>query len=69
MLSSLRCARLLDGYRGSKGVDREAFKRILYCVNALLLDHPEIAEMDINPLLFDEERNAFFAVDARIRKI
>ena len=69
MLSSLRCARLLEGYRGSKGVDRDAFKRILYCVNALLLDHPEIAEMDINPLLFDEERNAFFAVDARIRKI
>lgn len=69
MLSSLRCARLLEGYRGSKGVDRDAFKRILYCVNALLLDHPEIAEMDINPLLFDEARQAFFAVDARIRKI
>ena len=68
MLASLRCAKLLDGYRGSAPVDREAFKRILYAVNALLLDHPEIAEMDINPLLFDEKRRAFFAVDARIRK-
>ncbi len=69
MLSSLRCAKLLEGYRGSKGIDREAFKRILYSVNALLLDYPEIAEMDINPILFDEARNAFFAVDARIRKL
>ncbi len=69
MISTLRCARLLEGYRGSRGVDREAFKRILLCVNELLLDHPEIAEMDINPLLFDEERQAFFAVDARIRKL
>ncbi len=68
MLSSLRCARLLDGYRGSRGVDRPAFRQILCCVNRLLIDHPEIVEMDINPLLFDEERNTFFAVDARIRR-
>lgn len=67
MLSTLQCAKLLDGYRGSKGIDREAFKRILYGVNDLLLDFPEIAEMDINPLIFDADRNAFFAVDARIR--
>ena len=68
MISSLRCSRLLDGYRGKAGVDREAFKRILYCVNQLLLDHPEICEMDINPLIFDSDRLGFFAVDARIRR-
>ena len=68
MLSSLRCAKLLEGYRGSAAVDREAFKRILYCVNQLLLDHPEICEMDINPLIYDPERQGFFAVDGRIRR-
>ncbi|MBP5239826.1 MAG: acetate--CoA ligase family protein, partial [Oscillospiraceae bacterium] len=68
MIASLRCARLLDGYRGNAGVDKEAFKQILYCVNQLLLDHPEIREMDINPLIFDSERSGFFAVDARIRR-
>jgi len=68
MLSSLQCAKLLEGYRGSQGVDREQFKRILYCVNELLLDHPEIREMDINPLIFDPSRKGFFAVDARIRR-
>ena len=67
MLSSLRCARLLDGYRGTAAVDKDAFKRILYCVNSLLLDHPEIREMDINPLIYDPERQGFFAVDGRIR--
>ena len=36
-------------------------------VNQLLLDFPAIREMDINPLIFDEARGAFFAVDARIR--
>lgn len=68
MLSSLRCAKLLDGYRGSAGVDREGFKRILYCVNQLLLDHPEIREMDVNPLIYDPARQSFFAVDGRIRR-
>ena len=69
MISSLRCAKLLEGYRGSAGADREGFKRILYCVNQLLQDHPEIREMDINPLIYDPERRSFFAVDGRIRRI
>lgn len=68
MLASLRCARLLDGYRGSAPVDKAAFQRILYCVNQLLLDHPEIQEMDINPLIYDPARQGFFAVDGRIRR-
>ena len=68
MLSSLRCARLLDGYRGSAPVNKAKFLRILYCVNQLLLDHPEIQEMDINPLIYDPERQGFFAVDGRIRR-
>ena len=68
MLASLRCAKLLDGYRGSEGADKEGFQRILYCVNQLLLDHPEIREMDVNPLIYDPVRRGFFAVDGRIRR-
>lgn len=68
MLASLRCAKLLDGYRGSEGADKEGFERILYCVNQLLLDHPEIREMDVNPLIYDPARRGFFAVDGRIRR-
>ncbi len=67
MLDSLRCKPLLTGYRGSAPVDTERFKTILLRVNQLLLDFPAICEMDINPLLYDAGRGAFFAVDARIR--
>lgn len=67
MLNSLKCKPLLTGYRGSKGVDVEAFKTIIMRINKLLLDFPNIAEMDINPLIFDGSREAFFAVDARIK--
>ena len=67
MLDSLRCRRLLDGYRGSAKANTAQFKQILMQVNQLLLDFPAICEMDINPLIFDESRGAFYAVDARIK--
>lgn len=67
MLGELRCRKLLDGYRGSAKADTEQFKTILMRVNELLMDFPNICEMDINPLIFDASRDAFFAVDARIK--
>lgn len=67
MLDSLKCKKLLTGYRGSEPVDVDQFKSIIMAVNELLKDFPVIAEMDINPLIFDRSRGAFFAVDARIK--
>lgn len=67
MLSSLKCHRLLTGYRGSEPVDIAQFKTIIMRVNQLLLDFPAICEMDINPLIYDHARGSFLAVDARIK--
>ena len=67
MLRSLKCYQLLTGYRGSKPANAAQFREIIIAVNRLLLDFPSICEMDINPLIFDIQRNSFFAVDARIK--
>ncbi len=67
MLGALRCAPVLTGYRGSEPVDVEQLQTIIMRVNELLLDMPTIAEMDINPLIYDRRRESFCAVDARIR--
>lgn len=67
MLESLRCYPLLQGYRGSRGVNLPRLQEILLRVNQMLLDLPEIQELDINPLLFDEARNDFVAVDFRVK--
>ncbi|NJD18217.1 MAG: acetate--CoA ligase family protein, partial [Gemmatimonadetes bacterium] len=62
MLDSIRGARLLREYRGG-AVDREALVEAIQRVSQLVGDHPEIAEMDVNPFLaFDE---GGLAVDAR----
>jgi acetate---CoA ligase (ADP-forming) len=50
MLDELRGRALLDGFRGGPVVDRDALVALLRAVGQLLLAHPEIAELDVNPL-------------------
>jgi acetyltransferase len=65
MIRSLKSYMIIQGVRGRKGVNEDAFVEILLRLSALLEAAPEINEMDLNPLLADE--NTIRAVDARIR--
>ena len=65
MIRSLKTFPLLDGYRGAPPVDVSALTDVLLRVSALVEAHPEIAEMDLNPLVVSP-RGAL-AVDARVR--
>jgi acetyltransferase len=64
MLHDLRAAELLDGVRGNPPVDKAALIDVLLHVSDLIDEHPEIAELDINPLFADE--NGVTAADAVI---
>jgi acetate---CoA ligase (ADP-forming) len=48
-------------------VDLETLAEVIERVSQLVGDHPEIREMDINPLLAFPEGEATMAVDARFR--
>lgn len=65
LLGRLRSARLLDGFRGSPVVSRAAVIDVLIRIAALVDDVPEIAELDLNPLIC--RTDGLSAVDARIR--
>ncbi len=65
MLRSLRTFPLLDGYRGAPKADTGALEEVLLRVSALVEAHPEIVEMDLNPLVVHTA--GAVAVDARIR--
>ena len=65
MLRSLRTFPLLDGYRGAPRADLPAVEDVLLRVSALAAAHPEIAELDCNPLLAGP--NGAVVVDARVR--
>ena len=65
MLRSLRTFPLLDGYRGAPRADLAAVEDVLLRVSALAAAHPEIAELDCNPLLAGPD--GAVVVDARVR--
>ncbi|WP_405059972.1 acetate--CoA ligase family protein [Kribbella sp. NBC_01505] len=65
MVRSLRCAPLLAGYRGAQPSDVSAVLEVLHRI-ALLAEHiPEVAELDINPLVATPA--GAFAVDVKVR--
>ena len=68
LINSLRCEPLLAGYRGKPGVNKQTLAALLVNVSNMLLALPEIAEIDLNPVIFNEAKNAFVAADARVRK-
>ena len=51
MLDGIQAAEVLDGVRGSEAVDRDALVDIIVNVSELIGDFPEIAEIDLNPVL------------------
>ena len=58
-------AGVLDGYRGAKRVSRERLIDLLIRVGALADDLPEVAELDLNPVIGDGDD--LLIDDARIR--
>lgn len=64
MIRSLRGYKIIKGTRGQKGLNEQKYADIIVRLSTLLRYATEIKEMDINPLLADE--NDVIAVDARI---
>jgi len=64
MFDEIRGSRILDGVRGAAPVDREALVRLMLAVSDLCVNHPQIAELDLNPVLARE--NDYCVLDARV---
>ena len=64
MIHSLRGYKILKGTRGQAGINEQRYADIIVRLSTLLRFATEIKEIDINPLLADEDN--VVAVDARI---
>ena len=64
MIRGIRSHRLLKGYRGSLPIDEAEIIRTLLAVSRLVSENPEIAELDLNPVILRPEGAT--AVDARV---
>lgn len=64
VINKTQISRLLKGYRDVPAADYDAIVHVLLAVSQLLADIPEIAELDINPLIVNHE--GALALDARV---
>ncbi|MFB0517438.1 MAG: acetate--CoA ligase alpha subunit [Candidatus Neomarinimicrobiota bacterium] len=64
MVNEIRSAPLLRGVRGEKPSDLKAITEIIQRVSQLVMDFPEIVELDINPLVVHHQ--GAIALDARL---
>jgi acetyl coenzyme A synthetase (ADP forming)-like protein len=66
MIDNIKGIKLLMGYRGEPPSDLEAIATSLSRLSQLVIDFPEIEEMDINPLIVLPAGSGARVVDARI---
>lgn len=65
MLDALLSGKLFSGFRGESAAEREFLIQTLAGLSELSLEHPEIAEVDINPLIIQPD-GGVVAVDALV---
>lgn len=64
LLARLRCSRIWEGHRNRKGIDLQKLTSEIIRLNTLVNNHPEIKELDVNPLICSD--NQCIIVDSRI---
>ena len=66
MISSIKMAKLFEGFRGSPLADTGAIQDLLLRLSAMVEDIPQIAELDFNPVKVMPQSKGYWIVDARI---
>ena len=67
MIAEPKSSKVLAGFRGGPPGDVDALEDLLLRVSAMVDDHPEIVEMDMNPIKVLPPGEGAVAVDVRIR--
>ena len=66
MVSSIKMARVFEGFRGAPPSDIPAVQDLLLRLSAMVEDIPQIAELDFNPVKVMAQGEGYRVVDARI---
>ncbi len=66
MVREIRSFKVLDGFRGNPPSDINAIVDALLRLSALVCNHPEISELDINPLIVHAQGEGCSVADSRV---
>lgn len=68
IISKTKIGKILQGVRGERSCDIPQLKMLIKSVARLMIENNEITEIDLNPIIIDENKN-YFAVDVRIKSL
>jgi acyl-CoA synthetase (NDP forming) len=66
MITSIKMAKLFEGFRGASPSDVKALEDLLLRLSALVEDIPQISELDFNPVMAMPEGKGAWVIDAKI---
>ena len=66
MMKKIKGYKLLKAFRGKVESDLETIERLLVCLSDMVINHPEIKELDINPLLVHDKGQGATVADCRM---
>ncbi|MGA9178094.1 MAG: acetate--CoA ligase family protein, partial [Desulfobacterales bacterium] len=66
MIHEIKGFKLFEGFRGRPKADLEVIEKALVSLSDMVMNHPEISEMDINPLMIHEQGKGATVADCRI---
>jgi len=66
MINNTKLGKIIQGVRGEAPADLNKIKGAIKSVAQMMLNHKEITECDLNPLVVTEDNN-IFVVDVRIK--
>jgi acetyltransferase len=66
MMRKIKAYKLLKAFRGYPESDIDAIERLLVSLSDMVVNHPEIKELDINPLLVHEKGKGASVADCRM---
>ena len=69
MINEIQGSAILKGYRGKPPYDLQAAAKCINRISQLLIDHPEIVNLDVNPLIAYEKGKGCVIVDTKIETI
>lgn len=66
MIHGIKSFEMLNGYRNGERFDIEALARAISGLSMLMLDFPEIREVDVNPIRLNTDHHGILALDAKV---
>ena len=66
MVAETMAGKLLNGYRGAPVADFEALYKVIAQLSQLAIEHHEINEIEINPLIVYPQGQGVMAIDSRM---